>query len=72
MKKTNLTNIETRFINQLKKGKRLSKCGNKFYVSDAVVITKEIKISIRAFQKLIENNFIKMAGGGRIELVNQN
>lgn len=64
-----LTNIETRFIQSLKKGRQISKCGNKFYMSDPLLITKQIKISVNAFEKLKNLEIVRMVGGGRIELV---
>jgi hypothetical protein len=75
MKKINsedLTIIERRLLARLKNGQKASKLGNKVYFQSAAFVTKEFQIGISNVFKLADLGLIKIAAGGRIELIENN
>lgn len=75
MKKINsedLTIIEKTFLRRLKNGGKASKLGNKVYFQSAAFVTKEFQIGISNVFKLADLGLIKIAAGGRIELIENN
>lgn len=64
-----LTGTEKRFLSYLKQGKRCSKLGHKFYISNHQFITKQFKLSTNAFDKLVQLGLVRKGSGGKIELI---
>ena len=67
-----LTIVEKIFIRRLKRGAKASKLGNKVYFQSAAFVTKEFQIGISNVFKLVDLGLIKIAAGGRIELIENN